>query len=119
MTAAKADGKEKTLTEINNPGGQFVQGDLFVWAEDFNGTVLADPYWKEGIGKNWMNHSDPYGAKTTVVGINAIKSGTGFTHTMFPDTAAGSTTAVPKLVYMQQVDDTWWIGGGIYGVQVR
>jgi signal transduction histidine kinase len=119
VTSAKADGKEKTLAGINNPGGQFVQGDLFVWAEDFNGTVLADPYWKEGVGKNWMTHSDPYGAKTTVVGINAIKSGTGFTHTMFPDTAAGSTTAVPKLVYMRQVDDTWWIGGGIYGVQVR
>ena len=89
VTYAKANGKEKTLAEINNPDGQFVQGDLFVWAESFDGTVLADPYWKEGIGKNWMNYSDPYGAKTTVVSINAIKSGTGFTHAMFPDTAGG------------------------------
>ena len=118
VTSAKTDGKEKTLARINNRGGQFVQGDLFVWAEDFNGTVLADPYWKEGVGKNWMTYSDPYGAQTTVVSINAIKSGTGFTHTMFPETSGGRTGSVPKLVYMKAVDDTWWIGGGIYGIQV-
>ncbi|MFA5266425.1 MAG: cache domain-containing protein [Methanoregula sp.] len=118
VTYANANGKEKTLAEINNPGGLFVQGDLFVWAESFDGTILADPYWKEGIGKNWMTYSDPYGAKTTVVSINAMKSGTGFTHAMFPDTSQGHTVPVPKLVYMKAVDDTWWIGGGIYGVQV-
>jgi signal transduction histidine kinase len=65
-----------------------------------------------------MVHVDPYGAKTTVVSINALKSGTGFTHTMFPDTSENSTSSVPKLVYMKPVDDTWWIGSGIYGVQV-
>lgn len=117
VTYAQANGKEKALAEINNPAGAFVHGDLFVWAEDFKGTVLADPYWKEGIGKNWMDTTDPYGAKTTVVSINAITSGTGFTHNMFPDTTAGHTKSIPKLVYMKQVDDTWWIGGGIYGVQ--
>jgi signal transduction histidine kinase len=118
VTYAKENGKEKTLAAINDPDGQFVQADLFVWAEGFDGTVLADPYWKEGIGKNWMVHVDPYGAKTTVVSINALKSGTGFTHTMFPDTSENSTSSVPKLVYMKPVDDTWWIGSGIYGVQV-
>jgi signal transduction histidine kinase len=115
---AKANGRERTLIEINNPDGQFTEGDLFVWAETFDGTILADPYWKEGMGKNWMNYTDPYGAKTTVVGINAMKSGTGFTHAMFPDTAEGHTASVPKLIYAKPVDDTWWIGSGIYGVQV-
>jgi signal transduction histidine kinase len=119
VTYAKANGKEKTLAEINNPRGQFVQGDLFVWAENFDGTVLADPFWKEGVNKNWMTYTDPNGAKTTIVSINAIKSGTGFTHVMFPDTAEGRTISVPKLVYMRAVDDTWWIGSGIYGVQVQ
>jgi signal transduction histidine kinase len=114
---AKANGKAKALGEINNPAGQFVNGDLFVWAEDFNGTVLADPYWKAGVGKNWIDYTDPYGAKTTVVSINAIRSGTGFTRNMFPDTAAGHTASVPKLVYMKQAGDGWWIGSGIYGVQ--
>jgi signal transduction histidine kinase len=115
---AKVNGKEKTLAEINNPAGQFASGNLFVWAEDFNGTILADPYFREGIGKNWMDYTDPYGVKATVVNINAIKSGTGFTRAMFPDTEAGGTNPIPKLMYGKAVDDTWWIAGGIYGVQV-
>jgi signal transduction histidine kinase len=115
---AKANGKEKTLAVINDPRGEFVQGDLFVWAEDAGGTLLADPYWKEGVGKNYLNYTDPYGAETTVVSLNAIRSGTGFTRVMFPDTSEGGTVPIPKLVYMQPVDDTWWIGSGIYGVQV-
>jgi cytochrome c len=118
VTYARTNGKEKTILEINNPTGQFVKNDLFVWAENFNGTILADPFWKDGIGKNYMNYTDPYGAKTTVVGINAIRSGTGFSHALFPDTAANHTASVPKLVYMKPVDETWWIGSGIYGVQV-
>ncbi len=118
VTYARVNGKEKTLAEINNPSGSFVNNDLFVWAETFDGTILADPFWKDGIGKNYMNYTDPYGAKTTVVGINAIRRGTGFSHAMFPDTAANHTASVPKLVYMKPVDGTWWIGSGVYGVQV-
>ncbi len=118
VSFARKNGTDAALTEINNPGGQFVRGDLFVWAEGFNGTVLADPFWKEGIGKNWMNVTDPYGSNTTIVGINAIRSGNGFTHAMFPDTSGGGTVAVPKLVYMKPVDDTWWIGSGIYGMEI-
>ncbi len=117
VTYAKANGKEKALAEINNPSGKFANGDLFVWAEDFNGTILADPHWKAGVGKTWMDYTDPYGSKTTVLNINAIRSGTGFTHAMFMDTATGQKSAVPKLMYAKAVDDTWWIGSGIYGVQ--
>lgn len=116
---AKTNGKEPALAEIADPNGSFVEGDLFVWAESFDGIILADPYWKEGIGENWMSYSDSFGAKTTVTGINTIRNGTGFTHTMFPDTSTNSTKHVPKLVFMKAVDGTWWIGGGIYGVQVR
>jgi hypothetical protein len=119
VTYAKVNGKEKTLEEINNPTGSFVNGDLFIWAETFDGTILADPFWKDGIRNNYLNFTDPYGAKTTVAGINAIRNGTGFSHAMFPDTSANHTAPVPKLVYMKSVDDTWWIGSGIYGVQIK
>lgn len=118
VSYAQVNGPGKTLSEINNPEGPFVEGDLFVWAEGFNGTVLADPYWKEGIGKNYLDETDPNGAKITQVSISAIRSRTGFSHVMFTDTSGTGTESVPKLVYMKPVDDTWWIGGGIYGVQV-
>ncbi|MEN6611477.1 MAG: cache domain-containing protein [Methanoregulaceae archaeon] len=115
---AKVNGKEKTLAAINDPDGPLVQGDLSVWAETSDGIVLADPYWKEGIGVNAMNYTDPYGAKTTQVALNSLANGNGFVHEMFPLTAQNGTRADPKLVYMKPVDDTWWIGSGIYGVEV-
>jgi len=115
---ARIHGKENTLTGINNPGGQFVDGDLFIWAESFDGTILADPFLKDAIGKNFIDYTDPYGQKTTIVAINTIREGTGFSHAMFPDTAENGTKSIPKLVYMKAVDEEWWIGSGIYGVEV-
>lgn len=116
---AKENGKEKTLTEIGKPDGAFVDGDLVVWAETFEGIILADPVNNDLVGKTLLNYTDPYGEKTTIIGIDAMRNSTGFTHAMFPDAASGSVAQVPKLIYMKQVDDTWWIGSGIYGVQVQ
>ncbi len=38
---AKTNGRERALAEFNDPKGQFVEGDLFVFAQDFNGLMLA------------------------------------------------------------------------------
>jgi hypothetical protein len=38
---------------------------------------------------------------------------------MFPETSAGRTVSIPDLEYMTALDDTWLIGSGICGVQVR
>lgn len=59
VTCAKADSREKIPAGINDPKGRFVQGNLFVRAEDFDGTVLADLSRKEGIGKNRMTCPGP------------------------------------------------------------
>ena len=37
----KANGKEKALKEFMNPNGPFVKGELYIYAYDFNGTVLS------------------------------------------------------------------------------
>jgi signal transduction histidine kinase len=116
---AQENGREKTLAEINKPDGIFVDGNLFVWASDFDGNLLADPFLKDLAGKNQMEYTDAYGEMTTRTGISAITNGTGYVHGMFEDTSAGSGRLIPKLMYMKAVDDTWWIGSGIYGVEVR
>jgi len=116
---AQANGKEATLAAINDPDGQFVSGDLFVWAESSGGILLADPFWKAEIGRNQIGYADRYGVKVTQVGIQAMENGTGFSRAMFPNTAKGGTAEIPKLIYMKAVDDTWWIGSGIYGVEIR
>ncbi|HOT02771.1 MAG TPA: cache domain-containing protein [Methanolinea sp.] len=115
---AKENGKQKTLAEINNPQGRFVTGDLFVWASSRDGVLLADPFWKSGVGQNHWEYADRHGMKVTQVGIQAMENGTGFSHALFPNTALNGTENVHKLIYMKAVDDTWWIGGGIYGIRV-
>lgn len=116
---AKGNGKEKTLAAIDDPHGPFVRGDLSVWAESTDGTMLADPYWRSAIGQNFIDYTDLYGMKTTKVGIGAMRNGTGFSHALFPDTAVNGTAMIPKLTYQKAVDDSWWIGSGVYGVEVR
>jgi signal transduction histidine kinase len=118
VSYAQANGKEKTFAAINDPQGPFVNGDLFVWAESTNGTLLADPFFKSGIGQDLIDYTDPHGLKTTQAGIAAMQNGTGFSHALFPDTAFNGTAEIPKLVYQKQVDDTWFIGSGVYGLEV-
>jgi signal transduction histidine kinase len=116
---AKAGGMEKTLAEINDPEGRFVTGDLFVWAESSDGTLLADPFWKSAIGENEWEYTDAYGVKVTQVGIQAMENGTGFSHAIFPNTAVEDAPDQHKLIFMKAVDENWWIGSGIYGLEVE
>ncbi len=37
-------GKDKALEVFNDPDGEFVRGELYIIAYDFNGTRLAHPY---------------------------------------------------------------------------
>ncbi|MCX5826770.1 MAG: cache domain-containing protein [Deltaproteobacteria bacterium] len=57
----KANGKEKTLAEISKPEGQFDKGEVYVYAFDMKGTVLAHPKNPELIGKNTYNIPDEDG----------------------------------------------------------
>ena len=116
---AHANGKEKALAAIGDPQGPFVRGDLFVWAESTDGTLLADPFWKEGIGKNHLDFADTNGMQVTRVGLDAMRNGTGFSHALFANPTTNSSAPVPKLVYQKAVDETWWLGSGIYGVEVK
>lgn len=57
----KANGKEKTLAEISKHGGQFDKGEMYVFAYDMKGTVLAHPKNRGLIGKNMYNLPDEDG----------------------------------------------------------
>ena len=116
---ANANGMEKTLEVIDDPNGQFVSGDLFPWAESTDGVLLADPFLKSDLGQNMIDYTDMNGMKTTRVGIDAMQNGSGFSLALFPDTTVNGTALVPKLIYMKPVNDTWWIGSGVYGVEVE
>jgi cytochrome c len=57
----KANGKDKGIAEINNPKGQFVKGEMYVTANDFSGTALANPMSPGLVGQNHIGLKDPDG----------------------------------------------------------
>jgi cytochrome c len=57
-TYLKANGKEKALAEFNNPKGQFVDRDLYIFVVDMTGTTLANGSNAKVVGKNMMEQKD-------------------------------------------------------------
>ena len=57
----QANGKEKTFAEINNPDGQFRRGELYLFAYDSNGLILAHGADLKHIGNDMMSYQDANG----------------------------------------------------------
>jgi cytochrome c len=54
----KAQGKEKALQECNKPEGKWVKGELYVFAYDFQGVIVAHPKNPKLVGKNMLDVPD-------------------------------------------------------------
>jgi cytochrome c len=58
----KANGKEKSIEQFNNPAGKFVRGDLYIFVYALtDGTMLAHPINPKLVGQNLTNVPDPDG----------------------------------------------------------
>jgi cytochrome c len=54
-------GKEKAIAEMSKPRGMFNMGEMYVFAYDLQGVMLAHPKNPELIGKNLINEPDNEG----------------------------------------------------------
>ena len=109
---AKNHGKEKALEEFSKPQGEFIQGDLYIFAYDFTGTVLAHGGNPEFVGKNFMDLK--YTNGLLVYKLNELvrhKKGGWVDYYWY---SPREKKVVPKMGYVLKVDDTYWIGAGIY-----
>ncbi len=61
ITYYKAEGKEKTFSEIDNPSGRFMKGELYVFVYDMKGVAIARPVQKGLIGNNISDAKDGAG----------------------------------------------------------
>jgi len=113
---AHAHGKDAALAEFNDPNGSFVRGELYIYAYDFNGTTIAHPINPEKIGVNRLNETDVMGNFYIRELRDVAENGSGFVYFYYIDPAQNMTVQ-PKLGYVESVDDTWWLGSGIYGVE--
>jgi signal transduction histidine kinase len=110
---ADQNGKEKALAEFSNRNGSFVRGALYIYAYDYNGTTIAHPVNPEKIGVNRINETDAEGNLFIRDLRQAAYNGTGFaTYTYI--NPVHNNTIEEKLGYAMKVDDTWWLGSGIY-----
>jgi signal transduction histidine kinase len=113
VSYAKTNGKDAAIAEFNKPNGSFVRGELYIYAYDFNGTTIAHPFNPEKIGINRLNETDAHGNYFIKDLRDAAWNGTGFVEFWYIN-PAHNMTVEKKLGYVEKVDDSWWLGSGIY-----
>jgi len=107
------NGRDAALDEFNNPDGQFVSGDLYIFAYDMNGNVLALPFQKGLIGQNRREVTDTNGVAYIDGLIEMAGTGGGSLYYVYPNPAKNYEEQL-KLSYVLPVDGTWFVGSGIY-----
>jgi cytochrome c len=86
----QANGKEKTLKEFNTPNNQFVKGELYVFAYDMTGTIIAHPINQKLVGMNVLETPDVDGRffRKEIIAL-AKKSGTGWVDYKYKNAKSG------------------------------
>ncbi|TAJ45682.1 cache domain-containing protein [Methanofollis fontis] len=112
---AQENGKDRALAVFSDRNGSFFRDGLYIYAYDFNGTTLAHPVNPEKIGVNRLDETDVKGNFYIRELRDVARNGSGFVYFYYVDPMAENTVQ-PKLGYVERVDETWWLGSGIYGV---
>jgi len=100
----KYQGKEKALVEISTPKGMFDKGELYVFAYDLQGVMLAHPKNASLIGQNLINVPDTEGKLFRKEIVEKAKSqGSGWVDYIYlnPETKREEH----KTTYFQKVGD--------------
>lgn len=110
---ARQSGKEVSLQVFNNPDGNFTRDGRYIFAYDYEGKALALPYQPDLIGTSRIDALDPNGVDFIRQVIDMARMGNGSTYYIYPDPSRNMSQAL-KLSYVVNVDDTWFLGSGIY-----
>ncbi len=104
VTFMQANGKDKTLAELNNPKSRFLKGELYVFAYDFNATVIGHPVNAKLVGKNLMEVPDADGKlfRKEIVEMAKAK-GTGWVDYKYKN--PGTNKIEHKTTYLRKVND--------------
>jgi polar amino acid transport system substrate-binding protein len=110
---AIVNGREKALSEFNNQTGIFVPSDLYIFAYDYNGTVIALPFQNELLGTNRMGNTDADGVHYVRELGEMARNGGGYVEYRYPDPSRNFSIQ-RKVSYALDVDGTWYLGSGYY-----
>ncbi len=100
----QANGKVKALKELNTPGNQFVKGELYVFAYDMSGTVVAHPKNQKLVGMSLLNTPDVDGKffRKEIIEL-AKKSGSGWVDYKYKNPQ--SNKIEQKTTYLKKAGD--------------
>lgn len=76
--AAKAVAANKAEAVKNIQNGAYVKGDLYVFAYDLNGVMVAHPQKPSSVGQNFLNQGDDNGKMFRKDIVEAAKKGSGW-----------------------------------------
>ena len=111
----KKHGKDKAFAEFNNPKGEFIDRDLYIFAFLNNGDGIerANGANQKVVGKNLLEMKDADGKFLIkdILAVGASKTGSGWVDYKWPNPVSGSVDA--KRTYVETVDGVV-IGCGIY-----
>ncbi|WP_319379285.1 cache domain-containing protein [uncultured Methanocorpusculum sp.] len=110
---AQTHEKSEGIAEFNNPNGEFIDGELYIFAGNLDGTVLSLPYQPPLIGTNLWMAEDTTGVKYVQRQIARAEQGGGYVMYLYPNPTQDFTTEL-KLSYVMPIDDEWFIGAGMY-----
>lgn len=111
-------GKDAALAAFGTPYGGFTRGDVYIYALDYDGNALALPFQPQLVGTSFFNTRDTSGRRYTRTEIQLAREGGGYLLYQYPDPAKNFTVRY-KVSYVRPVDDTYWIGAGIYTSEDR
>jgi signal transduction histidine kinase len=104
----------RAIAEISNRSGTFVDAEgHYIYAYDYKGTLLAHPYMSEKIGSSLIEKRDPFGMETIRALADTARSGGGYIVFVWPNPDNENREEL-KIGYVLPVDDTWWVGSGVY-----
>lgn len=117
----KKHGKEKAFAEINRAAtekaGAFHDRDLYIFAYDFNGVVLAHGQNQKMIGKSLFDLQDADGRYLIQGLIETARKGSGWYYYKWSNPITKKVDA--KEAYVLKIDDGLWVGCGVYGKMAK
>ena len=106
-------GPEQAFADISRPDGGFVDGDLYVFCNSADGTVLANGGNPKIVGKNLAGLRDAEGSRPILDGVRlGLAQGQGWLEYFWPNPEAGRVQR--KMTYVLRIDDQTICGSGYY-----
>ena len=110
----RENGKEKAFAEISNRSGMFVDMEgHYLYAYDYNGTLLAHPFLPGRVGTNLIGYKGPFGMEIIRALADTARAGGGYVIFMWPNPDNDNLVEM-KIGYVLPVDEDWWLGSGVY-----